>query len=109
MTMRMINNQKLGAIIVATMLTGFTLGALITKLSTNSSTNELKRYDGTDPNLPIYIGLDGLIYDVTAGKEFYQPGGVYHFLAGKDSSTELHIAGSDIIKRKYQVVGKLSK
>ncbi len=70
---------------------------------------ELKKYDGTDPKLPIYIALDGLIYDVTAGSKFYTPGGPYHYLAGKDSSAELHLIGGDIIKRKYPVVGKLTQ
>lgn len=72
------------------------------------TTEELKKYDGTDSKLPIYIALDGNVYDVTKGKEFYIPGAPYHSLAGKDSSVELHIAGGDIIKRKYPIVGKLS-
>ena len=71
------------------------------------TTEELKAFDGTNPNKPIYIGLDGLIYDVSLGKSYYQTGGVYHYLAGKDSSVELHIAGGGIIKQKYPVVGKL--
>jgi len=70
---------------------------------------ELKKYDGTNPNLPIYLALDGLVYDVTAGKKFYAPGGAYHSLAGKDSSALLHIAGGDIIKKKYPAVGKLNR
>lgn len=70
---------------------------------------ELKKYDGTDPNLPIYLALDGNVYDVTKGKEFYEVGGSYHSLAGKDSSLELNIVGGDIIKRKYPVIGRLIK
>lgn len=70
---------------------------------------ELKKYDGTDPNLPIYIGMEGLVYDVSEGREYYQTDGVYHYLAGKDSTTELKIAGGGIIKRKYKVIGKLAK
>lgn len=68
---------------------------------------ELKKYNGTNPELPIYLVLDGNVYDVTKGKEFYIPGGPYHYLAGKDSSFELHIVGGDIIKRKYPVIGRL--
>jgi len=67
---------------------------------------ELKKYNGTDPKLPIYLALDGNVYDVTKGKEFYIIGGPYHYLAGKDSSFELHIVGGDIIKRKYSIIGK---
>jgi predicted heme/steroid binding protein len=69
--------------------------------------NELAQYDGVNPKLPIYLALDGLVYDISKGREFYQIGGPYHDLAGKDSSKELHFAGGGIIKRKYPVVGRL--
>ncbi len=71
------------------------------------SLEELKKFDGTDPNLPILLALDGLVYDVTLGKDFYQPGGPYHDLAGKDSSVQLNLFGGRIIKSKYPVIGKL--
>ena len=70
-------------------------------------TSELKAYDGTKSGKPIYLGFEGLVYDVTAGKEFYQIGGTYHFLAGKDSTADLRLIGGDIIKRKYPVVAEL--
>ena len=70
---------------------------------------ELSGYSGNDPSKPILLALDGLVYDVTAGKEYYRPGGSYHDLAGKDSSKLLHLVGGDIIKRKYPVVGTLLK
>lgn len=73
------------------------------------TTQELKKYDGTNPSLPIYLVLDGNVYDVTPVKEFYKTGGPYHFLAGKDSSVELHQAGGSIIKKKYKIVGTLEK
>lgn len=73
------------------------------------SKEELKSYNGKDPDKPIYIGLDGYVYDVTAGRKFYQTGGAYHYLAGRDSTTELKIFGGDIIKRKYPVVAILKK
>ena len=47
---------------------------------------ELIAYDGTDPNKPIYVALNGTIYDVTAGSRVYGPGGSYHVFAGKDSA-----------------------
>lgn len=73
------------------------------------TSEELKKYDGTDPSRPIYLALDGNVYDVTKGSEFYRVGGSYHYLAGKDSSFELHIVGGDIIKRKYPIIGRLVK
>lgn len=69
--------------------------------------SELAQYDGSDPNKPIYIGYNGYVYDVTAGKQYYEAGGVYNFLAGKDSSDQLNIIGGDIIQKKYPIVGKL--
>lgn len=71
--------------------------------------NELIKYNGTNPDLPIYLAMDGYVYDVTSGKEFYEPGGSYHDLAGKDSSVLLHIAGGSIIQKKYKIVGILKK
>lgn len=68
---------------------------------------ELARYNGGDSTLPIYLALDGYVYDVTKGREFYQVGGPYHDLAGRDASKELHLVGGGIIKRKYPVVGTL--
>ena len=70
---------------------------------------ELKAYDGTKLGKPIYLGFEGLVYDVTAGKEYYQVGGTYHFLAGRDSTADLRIAGGDIIKRRYPVVAQLAQ
>ncbi len=69
---------------------------------------KLAQFDGSDPAKPIYLGLDGLVYDVTTGKEYYDLQGRYHFLAGKDSSELLHLAGAGIIKVKYPVIGKLA-
>ncbi|PJA14771.1 hypothetical protein CO112_04140 [Candidatus Dojkabacteria bacterium CG_4_9_14_3_um_filter_150_Dojkabacteria_WS6_41_13] len=67
----------------------------------------LAQYDGTDSSKPIYLAMNGLVYDVTTGKQYYEKGGTYHWLAGKDSSTDLNLIGGDIIKRKYPVIGKL--
>ncbi|KAL1582376.1 hypothetical protein WHR41_08878 [Cladosporium halotolerans] len=47
---------------------------------------ELLAYDGSDPNKPIYLALNGTIYDVTAGRRVYGPGGSYNVFAGKDAA-----------------------
>jgi hypothetical protein len=36
---------------------------------------DLAQYDGQDASKPLYISVRGKIYDVTAGKTFYGPGG----------------------------------
>jgi hypothetical protein len=35
---------------------------------------ELAKYDGRDPSLPLLLAVRGSLYDVTSGKEFYGPG-----------------------------------
>lgn len=47
---------------------------------------QLAAYDGTDPNKPIYVALNGSIYDVTAGRHMYGPDGSYSFFAGRDAT-----------------------
>ncbi|MBP9817906.1 hypothetical protein KBC75_04130 [Candidatus Shapirobacteria bacterium] len=73
------------------------------------SNEELVKHDGSVEGEKIFIGLNGLVYDVTAGKDFYVTGGDYHYLAGKDSSKDLNMIGGDIIRRKYPVIGKLAQ
>ncbi|KAK8210497.1 hypothetical protein IWZ01DRAFT_503318 [Phyllosticta capitalensis] len=46
---------------------------------------QLKGYDGSDASKPIYLALNGTIYDVSAGRHFYGPGGGYSFFAGRDA------------------------
>lgn len=48
--------------------------------------DELRLYDGSDPTKPIYLALNGTIYDVSAGKNYYGPGGMYGFFSGRDAS-----------------------
>ncbi|KAG8864243.1 hypothetical protein FRB96_006064 [Tulasnella sp. 330] len=48
---------------------------------------ELKRYDGTDASLPIYVSIKGTIFDVTSKRDVYgPPTGSYRVFAGKDAS-----------------------
>mmetsp|Transcript_11209 Transcript_11209/g.12838 ORF Transcript_11209/g.12838 Transcript_11209/m.12838 type:complete len:208 (-) Transcript_11209:200-823(-) len=48
---------------------------------------ELRAYDGTeDPNGPILLAADGLVYNVWKGRNFYGPGGEYATFAGRDAT-----------------------
>ncbi|KAI7230162.1 hypothetical protein KC330_g7089 [Hortaea werneckii] len=47
---------------------------------------ELALYDGTDTTKPVLLALNGTIYDVSAGRRVYGPGGSYHVFAGKDAA-----------------------
>jgi len=48
--------------------------------------DELALYNGTDPRLPIYVGLNGSVYDVSASPQTYGPSGSYAFFAGRDAT-----------------------
>lgn len=70
---------------------------------------ELASYNGQDESLPILLAMDGLVYDISGGRDrYYGPGKPYHSLAGTDATALLHIAGGDIVRKKYTVVGRLS-
>lgn len=85
-------------------------GTAITDTSLPNFTKEdLKQFNGSDDNKPIYIGLNSRVYDVSAGREFYRTDGPYHYLAGKDSSVELNLFGPGIITNKYKAIGNLVK
>uniref|UniRef100_A0A0E0CNZ5 Cytochrome b5 heme-binding domain-containing protein n=1 Tax=Oryza meridionalis TaxID=40149 RepID=A0A0E0CNZ5_9ORYZ len=50
---------------------------------------ELRVYDGSDPNKPLLMAIKGQIYDVTQSRMFYGPGGPYALFAGRDASRAL--------------------
>ncbi|KAF5357579.1 hypothetical protein D9758_007457 [Tetrapyrgos nigripes] len=45
----------------------------------------LSEFDGSKEGRPIYLAIDGDVYDVTKGRA-YQPGGSYHILTGVDAA-----------------------
>lgn len=47
---------------------------------------ELRAYDGTDPDKPVYLAINGTIFDVSVGRAFYGPGGHYGHFAGRDAT-----------------------
>lgn len=70
------------------------------------TSNDLEKYNGDDPNKPVYLAFNGFVYDITPGRSiFYNPGMSYHYLAGRDSTSELNVFGGAIIKHKYKIVG----
>ncbi|KIY71763.1 cytochrome b5 [Cylindrobasidium torrendii FP15055 ss-10] len=46
---------------------------------------QLAEFDGSRPGRPIYLAIDGEVYDVTNGRA-YQPGGSYNHFAGTDAA-----------------------
>jgi predicted heme/steroid binding protein len=47
---------------------------------------QLLRYDGREPSRPIYLALNGTIYDVTSNPRIYGPGGMYSVFSGRDAT-----------------------
>lgn len=41
---------------------------------------ELSRYDGSSDNRPVYVAIDGEVYDVTASRRIYGKGGSYNMM-----------------------------
>ncbi|KAI0034435.1 cytochrome b5-like heme/steroid binding domain-containing protein [Vararia minispora EC-137] len=46
----------------------------------------LARFDGSNPDLPLYLAIDGDVYDVSSNRRVYGPGGSYHNMAGVDAA-----------------------
>jgi predicted heme/steroid binding protein len=51
----------------------------------NLTESDLASYDGKDGR-PIYLAVNGSVYDVSASPELYGPGGSYSFFTGKDGA-----------------------
>ncbi|KAI9044022.1 putative heme/steroid binding domain protein [Aspergillus affinis] len=47
---------------------------------------QLAPHDGSDPSIPIYLAVNGSIFDVSANPMIYGPGGHYNIFAGRDAT-----------------------
>jgi membrane-associated progesterone receptor component len=66
---------------------------------------ELAEYDGTkDPDGPILMAADGLVFNVYKGRNFYGPGGEYHLFAGRNVTRLL--AKTIVVEEPAGEVGK---
>jgi membrane-associated progesterone receptor component len=50
---------------------------------------QLAKHDGRDAAAPLYIAIRGKVYDVTAGRSFYGPGGPYSAFGGRECARAL--------------------
>ncbi|KAI1275739.1 putative heme binding protein [Xylaria sp. FL0933] len=48
--------------------------------------DELATYDGTDETKPLYLAINGTIYDVSSNRRTYGPDGSYRYFAGVDAA-----------------------
>jgi len=46
----------------------------------------LATFSGDNEGKPIYLAIDGDVYDVSNNRATYGPGGSYHFMAGRDAA-----------------------
>lgn len=69
---------------------------------------DLLPYDGTK-DMPVYLGIRGRVFDVTAGKNFYGPNGPYANFAGRDASRGLACGSFDEDMLTKDLEGPLDK
>lgn len=55
----------------------------------NLTEAELALYNGTDPELPLYVAINGTVFDVSSSRGIYGPKGSYSFFAGIDCGRAL--------------------
>ena len=65
---------------------------------------QLAQYDGKDPTKPIYMAINGTIYDVSASPQMYGPGGGYSVFSGRDA-TRAFITGCFAEDRTHDMRG----
>ena len=52
----------------------------------NLTPEQLALFNGSDPKKPIYLAINGTIFDVSEGRHSYGPGGGYNVFAGRDAT-----------------------
>jgi membrane-associated progesterone receptor component len=59
------------------------------------TTEEVARHDGSDPALPLLLSIGGTVYDITPGRNFYGPQGVYPF-AGREVARAFALLSTEL-------------
>ncbi|XP_050404102.1 neudesin [Patella vulgata] len=66
---------------------------------------QIAEYDGSDPDKPIYMGIKGVVFDVSSGKDFYGKGASYNSLVGIDSTRAVAKMSLDPADLTHDITG----
>ncbi|XP_011499923.1 PREDICTED: membrane-associated progesterone receptor component 1-like [Ceratosolen solmsi marchali] len=80
----------------------------LAKIKRDFTLEELKEYNGTGPDGRILVAVNGNVYDVTKGANFYGPDGPYAALGGRDASRCLATFSIDLGKDEYDDLSDLN-
>ncbi|XP_072386500.1 membrane-associated progesterone receptor component 1 [Diabrotica undecimpunctata] len=69
---------------------------------------ELRKYDGNQPDGRVLVAVNGNVFDVTKGKRFYGPGGPYAPFGGRDASRGLATFEVNAVTETYDDLSDLS-
>ncbi|KAK8786339.1 membrane-associated progesterone receptor component 1-like [Amblyomma americanum] len=69
---------------------------------------EIRKYDGTGEDGRVLVAVNGKVFDVTRGRNFYGPGGPYHAFAGHDASRGLATFSVERPKEGYDDLSDLN-
>ncbi|XP_064482274.1 membrane-associated progesterone receptor component 1-like [Ornithodoros turicata] len=70
--------------------------------------SEIRKFDGTGEDGRVLVAVNGKVFDVTKGKNFYGPGGPYHAFAGHDASRGLATFSVETAKEEYDDLSDLN-
>lgn len=56
---------------------------------------DLEAHNGSDPALPIFLAIEGVVYNVSKGRQFYGPDGVYPF-AGRECARAFALLSTEV-------------
>ncbi|KAI8439941.1 hypothetical protein MSG28_001392 [Choristoneura fumiferana] len=88
--------------------TGMSSEPQLPKMRKDMTIEELRKYDGTQPDGRVLVAVNGWIFDATRGRRFYGPGGPYATFGGRDASRGLATFSVTSTDDKYDDLSDLN-